>query len=476
MAQQLKPVRGQARLLRSWLVVGASLGASAGATATAQQPAHDPAQKPPAPAAPAPPRDETGPRGFLPIAEAESARASKAMREKILGLLRSFAQNHDNAPDKGIGFLVNIVQLGADAVPLLFEVFGEVDHGTFDAAYASAAARVLVGIFDRTNRAPILKGLADVVRTGGPAVKAGVLDGLELLDHAMVVEIAEPLVESGEPSLRAHAALVLGRQKSNAEAVGNLLRPLLQQQGAPLPELIQALRQLGDRPTLETVHGFLASKSEDPLLLLECVRYASDIGGRTSIPPLRSLLLRLPSTLPEPLLRQAINAVQAIGLRESDSKSGCQELLLETHKKLHDSRPPVADHARWQLGPFGNEEALTSLEDEIEKVITINKTLKQSNLSRYIELSTDRLHFLAWSRALDALKKAEAADTRKLQTSDIEGFRGVAYCGQDRLSQAENSLRDVHPATRLELLKRYPVLEKMAKDPKYRYLFPTEGK
>lgn len=426
----------------------------------------------PAPATPAAPAADERPRGLLGIAEAESQRAAVAMRERIRVMLRNFTSQRETAADRGKGFLDTVVLLGPDAVPLLLEVMREVDRGTLDAAYAGAAARALCGIFERTHAKSILASLAETVRSGGAGVQAGALEGLEQLDHAQVIEIVAPLLEVGDPALRGRAVRVLGRQQSSASLVGGLLLPLLAQQGAPWTETVQALHALGEKSALEPVQQFLA-KSEDSSLLLAGVRYVADLGGRATIPALRALLLRQGTNLPETLLKQAIDSAQSIGLRETDAHSGAEELLLEVFKKLRESRKPVSDYARWQLGPFGTEEALKSFEDEINDALAVNKRLGQPNTSRYLELAEDRLQFGAWSKAIDALNRAKDEDSRRLRSGDIEELRAVALCGQGKFPAAERILQTVHPDQRQALLQRFKVLEKMAKHKDYKELFAS---
>lgn len=457
---------GRPRYVLPWLLSAASCAA----TAIAQ--GSPPAEAPPAET---PPVAGGTPRGLLPVAEAEAARSTGAMKERILGMLRNFALQRDTAADRGKGFLDNVVLQGPDAVPLLLDVLRDVDKGSFDAAYAGAAARALCGIFDRTKNKAILASLSEAVQACGPAVKMGALEGLETLDHPQVVEIVAPLLESKDPALRARAVRVLGRQLGSAEIVGAQLRPLLQQQGAPWADVVAALRALGDKSALDLVHGMVA-KSEELPLLLAGVGYVGDLGGRTSIEPLRTLLLRPGSTLPETLLKQAVDAVQAIGLRETDAHSPAEQLMVETFKKLRESKKVVSDHARWQLGPYKNDEALKSLEDEIDAAIAMNRRVDQPNTMRYLELAQDRLHFESWGRALDALKKAKEEDSRKLRTTDIDELKAVALCGQGKYSQAKQLLQEIHPDRRAELLATYPVLQKMAKDPNYKELFPAPVK
>lgn len=431
------------------------------------------------PAAPAP--DEVTPepapvrpRGLLGVAEAEAARSAAALRERILVLLRNFSQAQNSAADRGRGFLDNVVLLGPDAVPLLAEVLQGVEQGSYDAAYAGAAARALCGIFERTQDKAILARLGEAVQSGGAALKNGALEGLESLDHPQVIEIVTPLLQHEDPTLRARAVRVLGRQRSSAAGVIERLRPLLQQQGAPWTEAMQALHALGDRGAVDAAQQFVA-KSEDSALLLASVRCLADLGGRFAIPPLRSLLLRAGENVPDTLLKQAIDAAQAIGLRESDSRSAAEELLLEASKKLRDGRAGVAEHARWSLGPFGNEETLRGYEDNLDKLIAENRKRSYPNTGLYIELAEHRLQFLAWPKALDALKRAADEDKRENRTSDIEGLRAVAYCGMGKYTNAERILRTLHPDLRRDLFVRYRILDKMAERSDYRDLFPAKG-
>ncbi|MSR47695.1 MAG: hypothetical protein EXS13_11635 [Planctomycetes bacterium] len=438
-----------------------------------------PAEAPPseAPTNKVTPVSVDGPRGLLGVAETEATRSAHVLKNRIVLLLRNFSSAKDTAADRGKALLDNVVAFGPDAVPLLLDVLREVDKGSFDAGFANAASRALCGIFERTKNKAILASLNDAVQHCGAAVKAGALDGLAQLDHPLVIDIVAPLIETkadgADPLLAARAVLVLGFQKSSAECVGQMLRPLLTQQGSPLPEVIQALHSLGDRGAIEAAHGMVA-KSDYPVLLLACVRYLADTGGRTSIPPLRALVLRADSTLPDTLLKQAIDAAQAIGLRETDAQSVAEELLLEAYKKLRVSRKLVSEYARWQLGPFQTAEALKTYEDELEVAIQANRKMGVSNTGRYIELAEDRLRFEAWRKAADALDKAKDEDTRSRNFSDrIDELRAVAFCGQGKYTAAEKLLQQIHPDRRQELLQKYPMLKKkMADEPRYKELFP----
>ena len=432
-----------------------------------------PAQDAP-PATPTePPRAASeAPRGLLAVAEAESARSARALRDSIRVKLRSFAQSQDTAADRGKGVLDSVVILGPDAVPLLLEVLRDVDRGALDASFAGAAARALCGIYERTKNREILAALEKAVQESGPAVRHGALDGLAQLDDSHVVDIAVPLLAGGDPLLVARAVRVLGRQQASAESVGAQLRPLLTQQGAPLAEVVAALDSLSDLEALDAVHG-MAAKADDPGLLLACVRYLAHHGTRASVPPLGKLLLRPEGALSEVLLKQCVDAVQTVGLRHSDAQAGAIDLLLETWRKLRTSKLEVANHARLQLAPFKNEEALRSLEDEVETAIATNKKMKQSNVGRYIELARYRLRFEAWGKALSALDKATDEDTRRNRIDEIKELRAVALYGQGKPTGAEAILHEVPIERRLALLQEYPVLQKMAREARFKDLFPT---
>lgn len=462
-----------ARQLRVATLVPILLMARLANPLAAQQPTTEPAAAPSsAPASNDPRPAADAPRGLLGIAEKEAARSSRALRESILGKLKKFAETQETAADRGKTLLDAVVTLGPDAVPLLLEVLRDVDRGALDSSFAGAAARALCGIFERTRSKEILARLDAAVKGSGPAVKQGALDGLAQLDHPQVIEIVAPLLASGDATLVARAVRVLGHQQSSAETVAPQLRPLLDQQGAPLADVVTALDALGDTVALDSIHG-LAAKSEDPVVLLACVRYLSRLGTRASIAPLGKLLLRPEGALPETLLKQGIDAVQGIGLRLSDAHAGAEELLLDVYKKLRATRTTVSTYARWQLGPYKTDDALKSLEDELEQAIAANKRMNQSNVARYIDLAKARLRFEAWNKAVSALDKAKDEDTRRNRTDDIEQLRAVGFCGQAKYSAAEKLLQEIDPKLRLELLQEYPVLQKMAREPRYKELFPA---
>jgi len=426
---------------------------------------------PPAPPTEPPRTTVEAPRGLLAVAEAESARSARALRDSIRVRLRNFAETQDTAADRGKGLLDSVVILGPDAVPLLLEVLRDVERGALDASFAGAAARALCGIYERTKNREILAALEQAVQKSGPAVRHGALDGLAQLDDSHVVDIAVPLLAAGDPALVARAVRVLGRQQASAEAVGAQLRLLLAQQGAPLAEVVAALDALADVAALDAVHGMTA-KADDPALLLACVRYLARHGTRASVPPLGKLLLRPDGALSDVLQKQGIDAVQTIGLRFSDAQAPAVDLLLEIWRKLRTNRLVVANWARWQLGPFKNEEALRSLEDEVEEAIATNRKMRSSNLARYIEQAKNRLRFEAWSKALSALDKAADEDSRKNRSDEIKELRAVALYGHGKPTSAEDILHEISIERRLALLQEYPVLQKMAREPRFKDLFP----
>jgi hypothetical protein len=121
----------------------------------------------------------------------------------------------------------------------------------------------------------------------------------------------------------------------------------------------------------------------------------------------------------------------------------------------------VREWARWQLGPFQNDEALKSLEEDILKEIRSGKGGSSNTAELWITLAEDRLQFEQWAKAIEALKRAQTED------------QPVALCGQGKHPSAEQILRTMAAEDRGALLEKYPVLERMAKDAKYRDLFPA---
>jgi len=428
-------------------------------------------QEAPAPEAAPAAEEGAAPRSLLAIAEIEAERSRRLLKERINGSLRSYALARDTAADRGRSHLEAIVQSGADAVPLLLDLLRGVGSGATDASFAGPSARALSGIFDRTRSVAILKGLADIVRSGSGTVRAGVLEGLESLDHPMVIEIVGPLLSEQDPALRTQVVRVLGRQKSSAEFVGKLLRPLLAQEGAPFAETLRALLELGDRGGLEAAQGWVA-RTSDPLLLGESIRYLAELGGKAQLPALSDLLTRSTQNPPDSALKRAVDAVQRIGLREVDARKDAEYILLQVFKR-HSSFG-VRDWARWQLGPFQNSEALKSLEDQIGATIRANDRSGRggNNADAYLSLAEYRVQFEQWDKAVEALKKAQSEDEKGLRAQSIEPLRAVALCGMDKYAAAEKILRTLTADECADLLKRHPVLERMLKDAKYRDLFP----
>ncbi len=414
------------------------------------------------------------PKGLLGIAEAEANRTARVLREKILGALRTYALQHETASDRGKEQLDLIVQNGADAAPILVEVLRDIAGGTKDSAWAGPASRALAAIFDRTKNAAIMKSLADVARSGNAIVRAGVLEGLESLDHPMAIEIVAPLLQEQDAALQAQVVRVLGRQKSSSESVSRLLLPLLKQEGAPAAETLMALLQLGDRGGVEAAQTWLA-KSADPALLGVAIRYLSELGGKNSLPALRGLLVTHGAQgLPDALLKRAVDAVQRIGLREVEAKKPAEELLVDVFKK-HPAFA-VRDWARWQLGPYQNDEALKSLEAPVLDSIK-NDRSGRGVADLWIELADDRLQFEQWGKAAEALNKAQAEDDKGFRIDRIEPKRAVALCGLQKFAAAEKILRGLPAEEREKLLEKHPVIERMGKDPafreKFRELFPS---
>ena len=293
-------------------------------------------------------REGAAPKGLIGIAESEAKRTERMIRDNILGLLRKFEAARETAPDRGEHYLQQIVQYGADATPLLVDMMHGVGTGNIDAVFAGPIARALAAIFEHTKNEAILKNLAEIARQGPVALRAGVLQGLETIDHPLVIDIVTPMLNEQDPALRAQVVAVLGKQKSRAEEVGNLLRPMLKQEGAPWAETLGALQDLGDKGGLDSAQDYLA-KSADPTLLAASIRYLAELGGKTSLPALKGLLTHGSPNLADALLKKAVDAVQGIGLRDSDAKKAAEDILVDVFK--HHPSYGVRSLACWELGP-----------------------------------------------------------------------------------------------------------------------------
>jgi HEAT repeat protein len=415
--------------------------------------------------------DPSSQKGLLGIAEREATRSTKLLRERILGALRTWVLQHDLAADRGKGLIESVVNNGPDAAPVLLAFVNAAVAGQGEASIVQPAARALVGLVDRTHNAQLLQSLCDATRGAAPTLRIDVLAAFETIDHRAVVDYATPMLDDENPAVRVAAVKALGRQKSHAADVAKLLRPQLQKEKGAAVEALRALHDLDDKQSVDLAQAALSS-SQDAQLVGVALRFVSDFGGKGALAPLELLLdPNRPTNFDDALLKQAVDAVQKIGLREIDSKGRAAEILVNCMKKH--PVPSVRDRACWQLGPYQSEIALKNLEDPVLKDIVANTkaTPSRSNLNNYIELAEFRLRFEAWSKAIEALKKATTEDEKGFRTSFIEKLRAVAYCGTEKIEQALKILNNVTPEERVTLLNDYPVLEKLARDPKYHDLF-----
>src|SRR5262249_15028055 len=69
----------------------------------------------------------------------------------------------------------------------LLKEFGGMSQG---APLAEPATRALVGIFERTKNAQLLRALDEVLGATPPVVRVAALTGLDALDHPLAIEIA----------------------------------------------------------------------------------------------------------------------------------------------------------------------------------------------------------------------------------------------------------------------------------------------
>jgi plasmid stability protein len=419
-----------------------------------------------APAEPAPQK------GLLGIAEREAARSSKLLRDRILGSLRQWVLQHEGTADRGRSLIESVVNGGPDAAPVLLGFVNAAAAGQGEASIVQPAARALVGLVDRTHNEKLLHELAEATKGAPPAIRIDVLAAFETIDHRTVVDYAAPMLDDENPMVRVAAVRALGQQKSHAAEVAKLLRPQLQKEKGPSVDALRALHDLGDKQSVDLAQGVLGS-SQDVQLVGVALRFVSDFGGKGALAPLELLLdPNRPSPFDDALLKQAVDAVQKIGLREIDAKTKASEILVNCMNK-HPA-PNVRDRACWQLGPYQSADALKRLEDPVAKDILANSKASpsRSNTNNFINLAEFRLRFEAWSKAMDALKKAKEEDDRGFRTSYIENLKAVAYCGLDKFEPARKILVEtVSPEERMKLLSEYPILEKMARDSKYHDLF-----
>jgi HEAT repeat protein len=425
---------------------------------------------PPAPA-PAPVGD-TAPKGLIGVAKSEAERTQRQLRDQILGKLRAYATLHQTVADQGVGFVKSIVDLGADAVPVLLDCLRDAGGGKLDAAFAGPAARALAGIYDKTKNEKLLESVAEIVKSGDAGVRAAILDGLSTLDHKMVVDMVAPLLADPTAALRVLAVKVLGRQRSHPDQIGALLRPLLSQQGAPWPEAIQALDAIGDKQALEPVVALLG-KCDEPAFLSAAIHYLGDQGTRTTLPALRTFLLKGPNGVADKTLEQAVDAVEHIGLRDGEARKGAEDLLVDVYK-TH-ANAGIREHAQWHLGAFGNDEARKAWEVPLLKEIAETKKANRSTIDKQIELATVRLHYEDWKGARQALERAKDEDDKKWKETLIQELTYVAWVGDGgkKLGEAEKFLREhVSLDERATLLRDYPCLEKLQQ--KYPDLFPIK--
>lgn len=416
--------------------------------------------------------DPPAEKGLLGIAEREAARSAKLLRDRLLALLRQWVMQHELAADRGRSCIDSIVTCGPDAAPVLLGFVNVAAAGQGDASIVQPAARAIVGLVVKTQNEKLLKSLVDATKAAPASIRADVLAALESIDHELVVSYAGPMLDDETPAVVTMAIRALGQQKSHAAEVAKLLRPQFQKEKGSPVELLKALYALPDRQSVDLALAVLGA-SQDPPLVTIALRFAATFGGKSALGPLEALLNpNRASSLDDALLRLAIDAVQSIGLREIDSKSRAADILVNCMNK-HPS-VVVRDWACWQLGPYLNEAALKRLEDPVLKEIQANTKANRPNTNSYINLAENRLRFEAWSKAIEALNKAHDDDEKNFQGRAIDKLRAVALCGQDKLPAATKILEKLTPEERANLLSTYPVLEKMARDPKYHDLFPAK--
>jgi HEAT repeat protein len=414
--------------------------------------------------------DPPADKGLLGIAEREAARSAKLLQDRTRDLLRQWVMQHQLAADRGKSFIDAVVNSGPDAAPLLLGFVNVAAAGQGDASIVQPAARALVGLAAKTQNQKLLKSLADATKGAPASIRADVLAALESIDDEIVVAYASPMLDDETPNVVTAAIRALGQQKSRAAEVAKLLRPQFQKEKGSPVELLKALYILGDRPSVDLALGALGG-SQDPQLVTISLQFAATYGGKNALGPLEALLgPNRASNLDDALLRLAVDAVQTIGLREIDSKSRAQEILVSCMNK-HPS-PSVRDRACWQLGPYLNDAALKRLEEPVLKDIAANSkaTPSRPNTSNYINLAEYRLRFESWSKAIEALNKAHDDDEKGFHAREIDKLRAVALCGQDKLPAAKKILETLTAEERAGLFSSYPVLEKLLQ--KYRDLFP----
>lgn len=417
--------------------------------------------------------DPPAEKGLLGVAEREAARSAKLLHDRIRDLLRQWVMQHELAADRGRSLIESVVNMGADATPVLLGFVNVAAAGQGDASIVQPAARAVVGLAGKTQNLKLLKSLAEATKGSPASIRADVLAALESIDDEIVVAYASPMLDDETPQVVTAAIRALGQQKSHAAEVAKLLRPQFQKEKGSPVELLKALYVLGDRQSVDLALGVLGG-SPDPQLVAIALQFAATYGGKNALGPLEALLApNRASSLDDALLRLAVDAVQTIGLREIDSKSRAQEVLVSCMSK-HPSAS-VRDRACWQLGPYQNEAALKHLEEPVQKNIIANSktTPSRSNASNFLSLADYRCRFEAWSKALEPLNKAEQEDDKNFYKREIAKYRAVAYCGLEKFSQAKKCLDDLTAEERATLLSTYPVLEKMAREPKFRDLFPA---
>jgi HEAT repeat protein len=450
-----------------WLVA-ASDGAAAQDPVPVVAPT-DPAAKP---EGEAPPDEGTKPGGLLGIAEREAARSAKVLRDRILASLRNWTLKHELEADRGRDILLSVVNCGPDAVPVLLSFVRAAAAAKGETAIVQPAARALAGLFDRTKNNPqILHDLTEAVKDAPAPIRVDVLIALEGIDHKIVYDFACPQLGDESVSVRGAAVRALGKQKSHAPEVAKLLRAHLQTDKGVWIEALRALYGLGDKSSVDLAQSVLAT-SQDAHLVAVALRTVAEFGGKAALSPLEPLLdANRPSSFDDTLLKVVVDAVAKIGLREIDAKRRAEEILANC-MKLH-TNVNVREHALWALGPYQNADALKKLEEPILKDVDANRRSNpaRSNLNNYVQLAESRLQFESWTKAIDALKKAREEDDKQFRATYIEELTSVALCGLDKFDQSRKILEKLSPEERVKLLGLYPVLEKMAKDPKYRDLF-----
>lgn len=417
---------------------------------------------PPAPAPASPPAEGEeaagAPRDLRSIARVEAKLAEQRFRERILTSLKRIGSL--SVPALREQEQNRIIALGTGALPYLLEMVGHFDQSEPQPDCVQSAAIAIQRLLQqKERRGSTLANLRQILLGCKLETRRAVTLGLQGLDDPALVTIASDTLGSDDQAMVLASIELLASQSD--PRVPALLRPLLRQEEVVRMVTIRALNSLGDAGSSTAIVELLG-KNENYNVDREALRFLKENGDCQALPRLRQVIET--KVLNDLLVYHALDAVQAIGLRQPDTcLHPAEEILLQSMRNATNS---ARENIAMLLGPFRNDEAYETLTKPL-----IARTRQNANdVRRWLDLAEVQLRFGAWNEALDSARKAERADSKEVFSTQVNVYRIVAYCGREDFTLAERYVKN-STVSMQQLLQDWPVLRKMADHPKYHELF-----